>query len=239
MEELSVKGRTHSRLYLIGAVASVLQLALILSYIFVTVTLGPRITNAEEFFIAQQSDFWAGLFRIDLMMMLLVGLYLGNFPALLVSLWRIRPLTTIFAFGFTVIAVVLSFAGESTFAMLHLGRKYAEAVSEMERSQIVTAGETILSGGWWNSTGSYVTGLLLQTSGIMISVVMLHSTQFRKTTAIAGIIGNSFDLIQHLVSPFAPGITAYLSFGMVAYLVWYPMLGLDLFQLSRNPDLGD
>jgi len=239
MEELSLKGRTYSRLYLIGAVSSMLQLTIIISYIFVTIMIGPRITSAEEFFIAHQSNFWPSLLRIDLMMMLLVGMYLGNFPALLVSLWSIRPLTTIFAFGFTAIAVVLSFAGESTFAMLHLGKKYGEAITEIERSQIVSAGEAILSGGWWNSTGSYITGFLLQTSGIMISVVMLNSTHFGKTTAVAGIIGNSFDLIQHLVSPFLPGITAYLSFGMIGYLVWYPMLGVDLFRMMKNPELRD
>jgi len=128
-------------------------------------------------------------------MMFLVGLYLGNFPALLVSLWKHKPLLSGFAFGFTVIAVILSFAGESTFAMIHLGEKFIKASSEGERSQLIAAGESILASGWWNSSGSYVTGILLQASGIMISVVMLSSGRFHKSTAISGIIGNSFDLV--------------------------------------------
>jgi len=238
METLWLTEKTSSRLYLIGSVATILQLVMIILYMVVTLMVGPRITHAEDFFIAQHASLWSSLLRIDLMMMLLVGLYLGSFPALLVSLWRTRPLTTSFAFGFTLIGVVLSFAGESTFAMVHLGKEYISAASEVERAQLVTAGQAILAGGWWNSTGSYVTGFLLQTGGIMISVAMLHSPHFRKMTAFAGILGNSFDLVQHLVSPFFPEITLYLSFGMVAYLVWYPLLALDLYQLSKRAAPG-
>jgi len=224
----------HSRLYRIGAICSALQLTTIVAYIFVVALVGPRVTGAEAFFQAQQASFWTSLLRLDLMMMFLIGLYLGNFPALLVSLWKHKPLLTAFAGGFTFIAVILSFAGESTFAMLHLGEKYLNASNAIERSQIVASGEAILASGWWNSTGSYVTGVLLQAGGIMISVAMLSSSHFHKTTAIAGIVGNSFDLVQHMLSPFIPGITEYLSIGMLGYLIWYPMMSYDLLVLSKR-----
>jgi len=224
----------HSKLYRIGAICSALQLTLIVAYMIVTLTLGPRVTSAEAFFLAQQANFWTSLLRLDLMMMLLVGLYLGNFPALLVNLWKHKPLLSPFASGFTVIAVILSFAGESTFAMLHLGDKFIHASTDLERSRFLAAGESILASGWWNSTGSYVTGVLLQTGGIMISMAMLSSGNFHKTTAVAGIVGNSFDLIQHTLSPFLPGVIEYLSLGMVAYLIWHPMLSFDLFKLAKT-----
>ncbi len=224
----------HSQLYRIGAICSILQLILIAAYMIVTFSIGPRVTSAEAFFLAQQANFWTSLLRLDLMMMLLVGLYLGNFPALLVNLWKHNPMLSFFGAGFSLIAVILSFAGESTFALLHLGEKYIQASTGSERSQLLAAGEAVLASGWWNSTGSYVTGILLQSGGIMISVVMLSSRDFHKTTAVAGIVGNSFDLTQHMLSPFLPGITVYLSFGMVAYLIWYPMLSLDLFRLSKQ-----
>lgn len=227
----------HSQLYRIGAICSMLQLTLIVTYMIVTFTIGPRVISAEGFFMAQQANFWTSLLRVDLMMMLLVGLYLGNFPALLANLYKNSPVLTLYASGFTLIAVILSFASESTFALIHVGEKYLQASSESERSQLLAAGESILSSGWWNSTGSYVTGILLQTGGIMISVAMFRSGDFHKSTAIAGIIGNSFDLIQHTLSPFLPGITEYLSIGMVAYLVWYPMMSFDLFKLAKRPSL--
>ncbi len=224
----------YLRLYRIGAICSALQLTIIVAYIFVVSLVGSRVTSAETFFLIQQSSFWSSLLRLDLMMMFLVGLYLGNFPALLVSLWKHNPLLSSFAVGFTVIAVVLSFAGESTFAMIHLGEKFIAAETGSERQQLIAAGEAVLASGWWNSTGSYVTGILLQTGGIMISVAMLSSGRFHKTTAIAGVVGNSFDLVQHTLSPFIPGITEYLSIGMLGYLIWYPMLSYDLFQMSKQ-----
>ena len=224
----------HSQLYRIGAICSILQLTLIVIYMIVTFTIGPRVTSAEAFFLAQETNFWTSLLRVDLMMMLLVGLYLGNFPALLANLYKYAPVLTLYATGFTLIAMILSFASESTFALIHLGEKYIQASSGSERSQLIAAGESILSSGWWNSTGSYVTGILLQAGGIMICVVMLSSKDFHRTTAVAGIIGNSFDLIQHTLSPFLPGITEYLAFGMVGYLIWYPMMSFDLFRLAKN-----
>lgn len=230
-------GHITSKLYRIGAISAALQLAVIVAYIFVTVLIGPRVNDAEAFFLLQKANYWTALLRLDLMMMLLVGLYIGNFPALLISLWNHKPVLSLFALGFTIVAVTVGFAGESTFAMLHLGEKYISASNVIERSQIVSAGEAVLASGWWNSTGSYMTGTLLQAGGIMISVAMLSSGGFHKTTAIAGIVGNSFDLTQHLLSPFIPGVTEYLAIGMVGYLIWYPMMSYDLLKLANTPSL--
>jgi len=233
MHYLEFEKKDLRKLYRIGAVSSLLQLAVICIYMLVVATLGPRITSAEEFFLAMETSFWSSLFRVDLILLILVGLYLGNFPALLVSLWRVNHVTTLFAFMFTIIAVALSLAGESTFALFYLGKQYLASSSEVERSQFMAAGEAIYANGWWNSTGSYMTGVLLQGGGVMISLVMLRSHNFSKITALAGLIGNSFDLLQHLLTPFVPEVAQYLSFAMVAYLIWYPMLARDLFRLGQ------
>ncbi len=234
MVHIKLEAQELKTLYGLGATASLLQLFVIILYTLVMAIFGPRITSAEEFFVIQKTESFAVLLRGDLLLLVLVGLYLGNFPALLVSLWQTKPLTTLFAFLFTIIAVSLSFAGESSFSLFHLGKLYAAAGSDIERSQFVAAGEAILANGWWNSTGSYVTGILLQGSGVMISIVMLKSVQFSKITGFAGLIGNSFDLLQHLLAPFTTGISEYLSFAMILYLVWYPMLARDLFRLAKN-----
>jgi hypothetical protein len=220
-------------LYTIGGTASLLQLAVILAYTVMTVILGPRLTSAEEFFAYQQGHRLLSILRVDFPLLILIGLYLGNFPALLVSLWRVNPVWSMFATLFTVIAVTLSFAGESTFALLHLGDQYATAASEAQRAQFLAAGEAVIASGWWNSSGSYMTGILLQGGGVIISLVMLRSRDFHRLTAISGLISNAFDLIQHLVHPFMPSISQYLSALMVFYLLWYPMLAWDLFRLAK------
>lgn len=234
MQSMKFDKNDLKTLYLIGAVSSVLQLAVIVIYMMAVAILGSRITGAEEFFLVQQSSTWLVFFRVDFMLLILVGLYLGNFPSLLVSLWRTNPAAILFAFMFTIIAVVLSFSNEATFALFHLGKQYAAAGSDMIQAQIIASGEGILANGWWHSTGSYMAGILLQGSGIMVSAVMLRSNDFSKITGIAGLIGNGFDLSQHLIHPFMPEIARYLSFAMAAYLLWFPMLARDLFALAGN-----
>ena len=223
-------------LYTIGGIAALLQLAAILFTIVVAVTFGPRPTSAAEFFAIQQSNSLAALLRGDFVLMfLLLGAYLGTFPALWWNLRRISPVAATFATLFTAIAVILSFSGESTFALLHLGDLYAAAVSEAQRTQFLAAGEAVLAAGWWNSTGSYVAGILLQGGGIIISLVMLRSRDFNKVTAISGLLGNALDLIQHVIHPFAPAVSSTLMMVMGPfYLVWFPMLARDLFRLGRN-----
>ncbi|MBN1428809.1 MAG: hypothetical protein JXB07_10520 [Anaerolineae bacterium] len=227
------KSFDRKRLYTIGAAASLLQLVVILTYSVVTAALGPRLTSAEEFFAVQQSSRLASLLRMDFLLLILIGLHLGNFPALFVALWRVKPIPTLFATLFTVIAIALSFANESTFALFHLGDLYAAATGEAQRAQLLAAGEAVIAAGWWNSSCSYVTGILLQGSGVIISLVMLRSKDFSKVTAISGLIGNAVDLAQHLIHPFVASVPAFFSMLMVFYLIWYPMLTWDLFRLAK------
>jgi len=136
---------------------------------------------------------------------------------------------------FTIIAVTLSFSGESTFALLHLGNLYHAAASDALRAQFLAAGEAVLAAGWWYSSGSYMNGFLLQGSGVIISLVMLRSRDFSKVTAISGLIGNVLDLVQHLLHPFALSIAAPIQMFMgIFYLVWFPMLARDFFKLTEG-----
>lgn len=223
-------------LYRIGGVSALLQLAAILASIGIAVALGPRPTSAAEFFAIQQANPLAALLRGDFVLMFfLLGAYLGTFPALWWNLRHIHPIAATFAALFTIIAVMLSFSGESTFAMLHLGDLYATASSESARAQFLAAGEAVLAAGWWNSSGSYMTGILLQGGGVIISLVMLRSRDFSKVTAVSGLLGNALDLTQHLLHPFAPSIAVPIQMFMgIFYFVWFPMLARDFFKLANG-----
>jgi hypothetical protein len=165
----------------------------------------------------------------------LIGLYLGTFPALYLALKRVSPIFSAVAALMTFSVVIAVFATEATFSMLYLGEKYLAAITEAARAQFLAAGEAIIAADMWNSSGAYAGGILLQGSGVLISVIMLSSADFRKVTAWSGILGNGFDLIQHTIHPFLPAIAAYIQMFMgVFYLVWYVMLGLDLLRLGRK-----
>jgi hypothetical protein len=136
---------------------------------------------------------------------------------------------------FTFVAVAVCFAGESTFSLLRLGEQYAAATLDVERAKLLAAGEAVIASDMWNSTGAYMSGILLQGSGVIISLIMLRSRSFGRVTAFSGLLGNGFDLVQHVLHPFAASLSAAIMMFMgVFYLVWFPMLGRDLLRLGRG-----
>jgi hypothetical protein len=221
-------------LYRIGAIAAGLQLVAIFGYGVVIALLGPKPTSAEEYFIIHQTSRTAAILRGDLLILVLIALYLGTIPALYVALRRISPVYMALASLFSILAVVGAMATEATFSLLHLGDLYATAATDAVRVQLVAAAEAVIAADMWNSTSAYAGGILLQGSGVMISWIMLRSRRFHKVTAYAGLLGNGFDLVQHILHPFAPSLSASISMFMgVFYFVWFPMLARDLWRLSR------
>jgi len=223
-----------NKLYLIGGIAALIQLASILIYTAVIAVLGAPPASVEEYFSTFQSAPVATLFRSDFLLLFLIGGYFGTFPALFLSLRKVSPTGAMFATLFTFVAVTVCFATESTFALRHLAGQYAVA-DEVQRAQLLAAGEAVIASDMWHSSGAYMSGFLMQGGGIIISLVMLKSKDFSKVTAIAGLLGNALDLTQHLLHPFAPSISAPIQMLMGPfYLVWFPMLARDFFRLAKR-----
>lgn len=221
-------------LYRIGGTAALLQLFAILGYAVAAAVLGPKPVDAQAYFTVYLESPVAAALRGDLFLLVLIGLYLGTFPALYAALRPLSPVYTALATLFTVMAVGGVFATESTFSLLHLGRAFVTA-GDTQRLQLIAAAEAVIASDMWNSSAGYTGGILLQGSGVMISMIMLRSKDFSKVTAYAGLLGNGFDLIQHTLHPFAPSVAAPIQLFMgVFYIVWYPMLAWDLFRLARR-----
>ena len=221
-------------IYFIGSVSALLQLAAILGYSIALGVLGPKPTSVAEYFAIYQESPLEMVLRGDFLLLILIGLYLGTFPALYITLRRISPVYAALATLFTVMAVTMTFANESTFALLHLAEQYAAATSETIQAQLLAAGEAVIASDMWHSSGAYMSGILLQGSGVMISVIMLRSQDFSKVTAYSGLLGNGLDLIQHIIHPVAPEASAIISMVMgLGYFVWFPMLAWDFFRLAK------
>jgi hypothetical protein len=232
---LSTEDSIWKNLYTIGGISALIQLTAILTYTVVMGVLGPKPASAEEYFAAFQSAPLAAMIRGDFLLLFLIGGYFGTFPALFLSLRKVSPAAAMFATLFTFVAVTVCFATESTFALRHLAGQYAAAATDLQRSQLLAAGEAIIASDMWNSSGAYVSGLLMQGGGVIISLIMLRSKEFSKLTAIAGLLGNALDLTQHLLHPFAPSISAPIQMLMGPfYLVWFPMLARDFFRLAKK-----
>jgi len=221
-------------LYIIGSISAILQLTAVLAFTIIFGVLGPKPNGAEEYFAIYQRNPVEAFLRGDILLLVLIGLYLGTFPALYVALRRLSPVYVTLATVFTLIAVAGTFANESTFSLFYLGEKYMTA-TETQRAQLIAAGEAVIASDMWNGTAAYLGGILLQGAGVMISVIMLRSKGFSKVTAYAGLIGNGLDLIQHIVHHFAPAVSSSITMFMgLFYFVWYPSLAWDFFKLARN-----
>jgi hypothetical protein len=234
-DSLSINNFNPKALYTIGGISALAQLAAILSYTVALAVLGSKPASVEEYFLVQQSSKLAVVLRGDFLLLLLIAPYFGTFPALWWALRRCGPLAATFAALFTFVAVTVCFASESTFALLHLGDQYATAANEAARAQILAAGRAVIASDMWHSSGAYVSGILMQGGGVIISLVMLRSKDFSKVTAIAGLLGNALDLTQHVLTPFVPQFAGMVQMLMGPfYLVWFPMLARDFFLLSRS-----
>ncbi len=221
-------------LYRSGGVAAALQLVVILGYSVVTAVLGLKPDSAEAYFAIYLESPAAAVLRGDFLLLILIGLYLGTVPALYAALRRESPVYAALATLFTIVAVAGTFATESTFSLLHLGRQFVTA-GETQRMQLVAAAEAVIAADMWNSSAAYMSGILLQGSGVIISLIMLRNKDFSKVTAYAGLLGNGFDLIQHILHPFAPSISTPIKMFMgIFYFVWFPMLTRDFFKLAKE-----
>ena len=233
--EIETTDSSLKSLFYIGGAAALLQLACILILTVVSFTLGPKPGTVEEYFAVFQADRLVGFLRGDSLILILIALYLGTFPALFVALKPINPVYTAMATVFTLIAVTVCFATNSDFSILFLSDQYAAATTAIQQSQLLAAGEAVIASNMWNSSGAYMSGILLQGAGVMISVIMVRSKDFSKVTAYTGLLANGFDLAQHILHPFAPSLSSSLL--MIAgpfYLVWFPILARDLFRLGKR-----
>lgn len=228
-EDSSVSG-----LCLAGGIAAFLQLVTLIGIMAVMATLGMRPTSVEDYFSLQQHSRLAAILRGDFLSLVMIALYLGTVPALYVSLRRAKPAGVAMAALFVLIGVVLCFATESTFALLHLGDQYAAAHSAVEKAEILAAGRAAVATDMWNSSGGYLCGILLQGGSIIMSVIMMRSRMFSRLTAYAGLFSNAIDLAQHAQRPFTHTVPVAAAILMgLFYLLWFPLLSRDLFRISR------
>jgi hypothetical protein len=217
-----------------GGVAALLLIVYSLFTMVQLVVLGGQPASAEEAFRLLQSDRLVGLLRLDLPTILALPLYYLLFLGLFAALRREDPTPTTISALFAFTGVTLVLATPMALSMLPLSDKYAAATSAEVRQQLLAAGETILATDMWHGTGAFVGGLLVQTAAVLISVVMLRTRVFSRTTGYAGVVTHGLDLVHVAASPFAPAAGALLMFvAGPLYLVWLPLVGLRLIRLGN------
>jgi hypothetical protein len=183
-----------------------------------------------------QNNRIVGLLRLDILtvfvyMPLCYLLFLGIY----IALRRTNGAYAALAIGLVFVGITFFLATPSVFSMMVLSDKYALATTDVQRSQLLAAGEAILASDMWHGTGAIVGSMLLQSGALLISIVMLQGKIFSKAIAYVGILTHGLDLAHLIFLLLVPALGVMLmAIAGTLYLVWLPLVGLRLFQLGRG-----
>lgn len=222
-------------IFRIGGISCFILIAYSLLTIMIMVFIGPPPESIDECYSMLIENRFYGLLRLDVLTVFLMPLYYLLFLSLYVALkntdYALVTISTILVF----VGLTLFLATPSVFSYLHLSDKFATATSDLQKNQILAAGESILASDMWHGTGARIGGLLLQTGAVLISIVMLKTNSFNMLTAVTGIVTHGLDLAHIILGFFLPAIGIVLmSIAGPLYLLWFPLVGLGLFKLGHS-----
>ena len=215
--------------------ASLILLGYSLATMAILVLIGGQPASAQEGFALLQENRLTGLLRLDLLTVLVMPLYYVLFLGLYLALKKTHERYALLATVLGVAGVTMFLSTPSVFSWAALSDKFAAAGTDAQRAQLLAAGEAILASDMWHGTGAVMSGLLVQTATLLMSVMMLRNGAFSKMTAWVGIGMHGLDLLHVLVGFFAPAMGVMLMWvAGPLYLVWFPLLARDFFRLGQT-----
>jgi hypothetical protein len=221
-------------IFLIGGVACMIFVAYSVATFLILYLLGSPPETIEQYFAMIAENKLKGLLRLDLLTVLIMPLYYLIFYGLFVALKKTNHGLSAISAIMTVIGVTLFIAMPSALSYMHLSDRFAAAVTEAEKNQLLAAGEAVWASDIWHGTGSLVGGLLLQSGALLFSVVMLKSNVFSKLTAITGIVMYGLDLIHIIFLLFIPVVGNLIMYvAGTLYLLWFPLVGIRFFKMAK------
>ena len=200
----------------------------------VILTIGGPPVSVEEGFTMLAQNRLTGLLRLDVLTIVFLPLYYPIFLGLYAALKKIDNAMILLAVVLALAGLTLFLTAPSTFPFLVLSDKFAAAASETQKAQLFAAGEAVLASDMWHSSSALVSGVLMQIGVVLMTIVMLRSSDFGKLTAWVGIATYGLDLAHVLIGLVFPigGIVLMMISGPL-YLVWFPLLARDFFRLAR------
>jgi hypothetical protein len=217
-----------------GWISMVFVLYSLVTMVLLIVIGGQPETAAQAFEMLQENRLIA-LLRLDILTLFVMPFYYVIFLGIYVVLRRTN-------LGYATLATIISCAGvtlilatPSVFSWLSLNDKFTAATTNIQREELLAAGEATLASDMWHGSGAIIGGMLMLTGIVITSIVMLQNQDFGKATAYVGIITHGLDLLRLIVSFFAaPASFILMAIAGPLYLVWFPLLARDFFKLSRS-----
>lgn len=232
--DLTHLSSSYRSVFCLGGISSIVLIAYSLATMFIMVFIGSPPRTVVECFTMLNNNKFFGLLRLDILTVFIMPLYYLLFYSIYKALNKpknheILTISTVLIF----VGLTLFLATPSVFSYLDLSGKYAAATSEIQKNQLLAAGEAILASDMWHGTGAKVGGILLQLGTLLISFVMLKQNIFSKLTAYTGIFTHGLDLAHIFIGFFLPLVgDIVMAIAGVLYLLWFPLIGARLFKLS-------
>ena len=221
--------------YKIGGIVTLILLCYSLVTMILLIIIGGQPESAQAGFDMLAQNRLTGLLRLDLLTILIMPLYYLLFLGFFTALKKTQPVIAAVAAILGCAGVTLVLATPSALSWLALSDKFAVASNEAQKTLLLAAGEAILASDMWHGSGAFMGGLLTQTGTLLVSVAMLRSSAFSKLTAWVGIVTHGLDLLHILVGfVFPAGSVVLMMVAGPLYLVWFPLLARDFFQLVKQ-----
>ena len=230
-----------NKIYLSGGAAAVGAVLIGILEMLITFLPGGNVPHETvlDWFRLFQENWFMGLRNLGLLNILLNILAIFTYFALYAAHRRDaqRPYAAL-AMIISFIGIGVFFATNRAFPMHHLSMQYAAATTDAQRAALEAAGLSMLSVGQSHTPGTFLGFFLVEIAGISISIVMLRSKIFSKTTAFLGMLGFGSLLIFEIFSSFISGLSsAAMVFAVVSGLftmAWYILTARRLFELARG-----
>jgi hypothetical protein len=214
-------------LYKVGGVAALVVLAFIPIQMVIFFVWPPPSTVLGWFTLFQDNAL-VGLLDMDLLLIIDYALMGILFLALWTTLRRASQSFMSIALTSELVGVTTYFASAVAFEMLSLSNLYAAAATDEERSIFLAAGQAMLA--TWQGTAFNVSYILSAIALLIVSVVMLRSHVFSKTTAYVGIIAS----VLMFVPPTVGTVGLYLSIvSLIPTIIWLILIARRLFRLGQ------
>lgn len=232
--------RWHT-IYYLGALAATGSVLAAVLEMAITFLPGGDVTPATigEWFSLLQDNWFLGLRNLGLLNIVINLLGMVTFFALYIAHRRTadRPLAGL--------AAIVAFVGSSVFfatnralPMLALSHEYMAATTDAQQAALEAAGQALLAVGASHTQGTFLAFFLLETAGLLMSIVMLRNAVFSRAAGYAGIAGFGLLLIFEFATSFFTGLNwtmLVLSMaGGLASLIWYVLIGWRFWRLAQS-----
>ena len=216
-------------LFNLGGVSALMMVGIIIAQMIVFMSAPPPYEGgASAWFALFQNNKIIGLIDFELLMIVYVFLSIPITLSLYFLLRRVSPSFTALYVVLSLIGIISFIVARPAFEMLSLSNGYAAATTDAERAVYLSAGETLLA--VFHGTAFQVSYVLGSLGGLIISIVMLKTDVFSKTTAYLRIASSVFDF-----GLYVPAVGMYISiFSVLFLLIWDILVAQRLFQLGRG-----